>query len=122
MVRWKLVNTYQGTILIYVGLLLPFSIYLMTNFFQTIPPFVYLVPVIMLFSIGRVPGIIASVLYALPPAIRLTSLGIRQVDPEIVEAARAFGSTSRQVLLKVELPLAMPSIFVTGPSSRSASK
>lgn len=81
------------------------------DFLQTIPTFVYLVPVIMLFNIGRVPGIIASVLYALPPAIRLTSLGIRQVDAEILEAATAFGSTSRQTLFKVQLPLAMPSIL-----------
>ena len=82
------------------------------DFLQTIPPFVYLIPVVMLFNVGRVPGIIASVLYALPPAIRLTNLGIRQVDPETVEAARAFGSTRLQVLLKVELPLAMPSIMM----------
>jgi glycine betaine/proline transport system permease protein len=81
------------------------------DFLQTIPPFVYLVPVIMLFNIGRVPGIIASVLYALPPAIRLTNLGIRNVDPETVEAAEAFGSTTRQTLFKVQLPLAMPSIL-----------
>jgi glycine betaine/proline transport system permease protein len=81
------------------------------DFLQTIPPFVYLVPVIMLFNIGRVPGIIASVLYALPPAIRLTNLGIRNVDPETVEAAEAFGSTARQTLFKVQLPLALPSIL-----------
>lgn len=79
---------------------------------QTIPPFVYLVPVIMLFNVGRVPGIMASILYALPPGIRLTNLGIRQVDPETVEAAQAFGSTSLQTLLKVQLPLAMPSILL----------
>lgn len=78
---------------------------------QTIPPFVYLVPVIMLFNVGRVPGLIASVLYALPPAIRLTDLGIRQVAPEVVEAAQAFGSTPRQTLLKVQLPLALPAIL-----------
>ncbi len=82
------------------------------DFLQTIPPFVYLVPVIMLFNVGRVPGIIASVLYALPPAIRLTTLGLRQVNPEAVEAATAFGSTSRQLLFKVEAPLAMPSIML----------
>ncbi len=77
---------------------------------QTIPFFVYLVPVIMLFNVGRVPGIIASVLYALPPGIRLTNLGIRQVPAEVVEAARSFGSTSRQTLLKVQIPLALPAI------------
>ncbi|MFQ5409408.1 MAG: ABC transporter permease subunit, partial [Anaerolineales bacterium] len=81
------------------------------DFLQTIPPFVYLVPVIMLFNVGRVPGIMASVLYALPPGIRLTNLGIRQVRQESLEAARAFGSTSRQILLKVQIPLAMPSIL-----------
>lgn len=79
---------------------------------QTIPPFVYLVPVIMLFNVGRVPGIMASILYALPPAIRLTNLGIRQVARETVEAAQAFGSTSLQMLLKVQLPLALPSIML----------
>jgi glycine betaine/proline transport system permease protein len=78
---------------------------------QTIPIFVYLVPVIMLFNLGRVPGIIASILYALPPVVRLTSLGLRQVDAEAVEAAQAFGSTGWQSLLKVQLPLAMPSIM-----------
>jgi glycine betaine/proline transport system permease protein len=82
------------------------------DFLQTIPPFVYLLPVIMLFTIGRIPGIIASVLYALPPAVRLTNLGIRQVDKAIVEAADAFGSTSWQTLFKVQLPLALPSIML----------
>jgi glycine betaine/proline transport system permease protein len=81
------------------------------DFLQTIPAFVYLVPVVMLFNVGRVPGIMASVLYALPPAIRLTNLGIRQASPEAVEAAQAFGSTSRQLLFKVQLPLALPSIM-----------
>jgi glycine betaine/proline transport system permease protein len=81
------------------------------DFLQTIPAFVYLVPVIMLFNIGRIPGIIASVLYALPPVIRLTSLGIRQVDASVTEAARAFGSTRSQTLRKVEIPLALPSVM-----------
>jgi ABC-type proline/glycine betaine transport system permease subunit len=79
---------------------------------QTMPAFVYLVPVIFLFELGRVPGVIASVIYALPPAIRLTDLGIRQVPKEIVEAARSYGSTPRQLLLKVQLPLARPSILL----------
>jgi ABC-type proline/glycine betaine transport system permease subunit len=79
---------------------------------QTIPPFVYLVPVIMLFNVGRVPGIMASVLYALPPGIRLINLGIRQVAPDTVEAAEAFGSTSFQTLYKVQIPLAMPAIML----------
>ena len=69
------------------------------DFLQTIPSFVYLVPVIMLFNVGRVPGMIASVLYALSPQIRLTTLGIRQVDEAAVEAAHAFGSTSLQTCL-----------------------
>ncbi|MBM4423234.1 MAG: ABC transporter permease subunit [Chloroflexi bacterium] len=79
---------------------------------QTIPPFVYLVPVIMLFNIGRVPGLIAAVLYALPPGIKLVDLGIRQVPVETVEAATAFGSTGWQTLFNVQLPLALPSILV----------
>ena len=82
------------------------------DFLQTIPVFVYLVPVIMLFNIGRVPGIIASVFYAVPPVIRLTDLGIRSVSREAVEAADAFGATTRQKLYKVLLPLAMPSILM----------
>lgn len=82
------------------------------DFLQTVPPFVFLVPVIMLFNVGRVPGIIASVLYALPPIIRLTNLGVRQVAPAAVEAADAFGSTPWQKLVKVQLPLARPSILL----------
>ena len=77
---------------------------------QTIPIFVYLIPVIVLFNVGRVPGIIASVLYALPPGIRLTNMGIRQIAPQTIEAAQAFGSSPRQILYKVQLPLALPSI------------
>lgn len=79
---------------------------------QTIPVFVYLAPVIMLFHVGRVPGVIASVLYAAPPLIRLTDLGLRQVAPAALEAADAFGSTSWQRLIKVQIPLAMPSIML----------
>ncbi len=78
---------------------------------QTTPAFVYLVPVVMLFSIGTVSGILATIVFALPPIIRLTSLGIRQVHPELIEAALAFGATSKQVLLKVQFPLALPSIM-----------
>ncbi len=78
---------------------------------QTTPAFVYLVPVVMLFSIGTVSGILATIVFALPPIIRLTSLGIRQVHPELVEAALAFGATRWQVLHKVQFPLAMPSIM-----------
>lgn len=82
------------------------------DFLQTIPVFVYLVPVIMLFSTGSVAGLIASVLYAAVPVIRLTNLGIRQVDQTVKESAEAFGSTSWQRLLKVELPLALPTIML----------
>jgi len=78
---------------------------------QTTPAFVYLIPVVMLFSIGTVSGILATIVFALPPIIRLTSLGIRQVHPELVEAALAFGATPWQVLSKVQFPLAMPSIM-----------
>ncbi|WP_022850699.1 ABC transporter permease [Limisalsivibrio acetivorans] len=78
---------------------------------QTTPAFVYLVPVVMLFSIGTVSGVLATIIFAMPPIIRLTSLGIRQVHPELVEAAEAFGATSWQTLRKVQIPLAMPSIM-----------
>lgn len=79
---------------------------------QTMPAFVYLVPVVALFSVGRVPGVIAAIIYALPPCIRLTDLGIRGVKKETVEAAESFGSTSWQLLRKVEFPLAKPSILL----------
>ena len=78
---------------------------------QTMPSFVYLIPVVMLLGIGKVPGLIAVVIYALPPMIRLTNLGIRLVDRDMLEAADAFGSSSWQRLLKVQLPLALPTIM-----------
>ena len=78
---------------------------------QTTPPFVYLVPAVMLFSIGNVPGLIATIIFAMPPTIRLTNLGIRQVPAQYTEAATAFGSTPRQILWKVQVPLAMPTIM-----------
>jgi glycine betaine/proline transport system substrate-binding protein len=78
---------------------------------QTIPIFVYLVPVVMLFGIGKVPGTIATIVFALPPLIRLTNLGIRQVSEDVVEAAIAFGSTPWQVLWEAQIPLAMPTIL-----------
>lgn len=78
---------------------------------QTIPAFVYLVPVVMLIGIGNVSGVIVTIIFALPPLIRLTSLGIRGVNPSVVEAARAFGASPRQILWKVELPLATPTIL-----------
>ena len=78
---------------------------------QTMPSFVYLIPALMMFGLGKTPAVMATVIYAVPPMIRLTNLGIRQVDPEVVEAAKAFGSTASQVLLKVQLPMAMPNIM-----------
>jgi ABC-type proline/glycine betaine transport system permease subunit len=79
---------------------------------QTMPQFVYLVPVVALFAPGRVPAVIAALIYALPPCVRLTDLGIRQVPANTVEAALAFGATPRQLLSKVQLPLARPSILL----------
>ena len=78
---------------------------------QTMPPFVYLIPIVMLMGIGKIPGLIAVVIYAIPPLIRLTNLGIREVDKEALEAADAFGATKRQKLFQVQLPLALPTIF-----------
>lgn len=78
---------------------------------QTTPAFVYLVPVVMLFSIGTVAGVIATIIFGMPPIIRLTNLGIRQVPSDVVEAARAFGSTANQILFKVQFPLALPTIM-----------
>ena len=78
---------------------------------QTTPAFVYLVPIVMLFSVGNVAGVLATIVFALPPIIRLTSLGIRQVHPELVEAAQAFGANKWQVLSRVQIPLAMPTIL-----------
>ncbi|MGB8417215.1 ABC transporter permease [Paraburkholderia sp.] len=78
---------------------------------QTLPSFVYLIPVLMLFGLGKVPAILATIIYALPPLIRLTDLGIRHVDSEVVEAARAFGTTRWQLLVNVQMPLARPSIM-----------
>jgi len=78
---------------------------------QTMPSFVYLIPVVMLLGIGRVPGLIAVVIYAIPPIIRLTNLGIRLVDKDVLEAADAFGSSNWQKLKNVQLPLALPTIM-----------
>lgn len=78
---------------------------------QTLPTFVYLVPVVMLFGIGQVPGVIVTIIFASPPLIRLTNIGIRQVSREAVEAALAFGSTPKQVLWEIQVPLAMPTIL-----------
>lgn len=81
------------------------------DFMQTMPAFVYLLPAVTFFSLGVVPGVISSIIFAIPPTIRLTNLGIRQVPSELVEAADAFGSTASQKLIKLQLPLAMPTIM-----------
>ena len=78
---------------------------------QTIPSFVYLVPIVMLFGVGMVPGVIATIIFALPPIIRLTDLGIRNVRGDLIEAAKSFGSTPRQILFEVQLPLALRTIM-----------
>ena len=78
---------------------------------QTMPSFVYLIPALMLFGLGKVPTVFATVIYAIVPTIRLTDLGIRKVDPFTVEAATSFGATPWQLLVKVKLPLALPSIM-----------
>jgi glycine betaine/proline transport system permease protein len=78
---------------------------------QTIPSFVYLIPVVMLLGIGKVPGLLAVMIYAIPPIVRLTNLGIRLVDKEVLEAADAFGSSYWQKLFQVQIPLALPNIF-----------
>lgn len=78
---------------------------------QTTPAFVYLVPVVMLFGIGNAPGVIVTIVFALPPLVRLTNLGIRQVRPDLIEAARAYGASPWQLLTRVQFPLAMPSIM-----------
>ena len=79
---------------------------------QTMPSFVYLIPAMMLFGLGKVPAVFATVIYAVPPVIRLTDVGIRGVPETVVEAARSFGASDRQVLFDVQLPLAFPSIMV----------
>ncbi|PZX03007.1 glycine betaine/proline transport system permease protein [Psychrobacillus insolitus] len=78
---------------------------------QTMPSFVYLIPVIFFFPLGNVPAVIATIIYAVPPVIRLTELGIRNVDEEVVESAQSFGSSTTQMLVKVQLPQALPTIM-----------
>ena len=78
---------------------------------QTIPSFVYLIPILMLLGIGKVPGLIAICIYAVPPIIRLTNLGIREVDKETLEASTAYGATTFQKLKTVQIPLALPTVF-----------
>jgi glycine betaine/proline transport system permease protein len=79
---------------------------------QTMPSFVYLIPVLMFFGLGKVPAMFATIVYSMPPIIRLTNVGIREVPIEVIEAAKAFGSTTWQTLVKVQLPLARPTIVV----------
>lgn len=81
------------------------------DFMQTMPAFVYLIPAVSFFGIGMVPGIIASVIFAMPPVVRLTNLGIREVSKELIEAADAFGATPMQKLIKVQLPMARGTIM-----------
>ena len=81
------------------------------DFMQTMPSFVYLIPAVIFFGLGNVPGMIATVIFAMPPSIRLTNLGIRQIPKELIEVADAFGTTSRQKLVKVQLPVALPTIM-----------
>lgn len=81
------------------------------DFMQTMPAFVYLIPAVMFFSLGEVPGAVATIIFSMPPAVRLTNLGIRQVPVDVVEAAKSFGSTSNQLLFKVQLPIATPTIL-----------
>jgi len=81
------------------------------DFMQTMPSFVYLIPAVIFFGLGNVPGAIATVVFAMPPALRLTNLGIRQVPTELIEVADAFGSTPWQKLLKVQVPVALPTIM-----------
>lgn len=83
----------------------------MLDLMQTMPAFVYLIPAVLFFSIGKLPGAFATIIFAMPPAVRLTSLGIKGVSAEVVEAARSFGATPMQILLKVELPLAKSSLL-----------
>ena len=87
------------------------SILPILDMMQTIPSFVYLIPIIMLLGIGKVPGLIAVCIYALPPVVRLTNLGIREVDKETLEACEALGATPLQKLISVQIPLSLPTIF-----------
>ncbi len=81
------------------------------DFMQTMPAFVYLIPAVLFFGLGKVPGAVATIIFAMPPVVRLTNLGIRQVPLDVIEASKAFGSTERQMLIDVQLPLALPTIM-----------
>ena len=88
------------------GILLP-----VLDIMQTMPIFVYLIPFVMVFGPGKIPALLATIVFAVPPVIRLTNLGIRQVDKEVIEAYTAFGATKRQMLFGVQIPLALPTIM-----------
>lgn len=81
------------------------------DFMQTLPAFVYLIPAVLFFQLGKVPGVIATLIFSLPPCVRFTSLGIRQVPSDIREAAISFGANPKQLLFKAELPVALPTIM-----------
>jgi glycine betaine/proline transport system permease protein len=81
------------------------------DFMQTMPAFVYLIPTVVIFLTGPVPGLVATVAFAIAPGVRLTELGIRQVDTEVVEAGRAFGATDGRILRQIQVPLALPTIM-----------
>lgn len=81
------------------------------DFMQTMPAYVYLIPAVQFFHLGEVPGVIATIIFSMPPCVRLTNLGIRQVSKEVVEAAKSFGTTKKQLLFKVQIPLAKPTIL-----------
>ncbi len=81
------------------------------DFMQTMPAFVYLIPAVIFFGMGQVPAVIATVVFAMPPVVRLTNLGIRQVPKDVIEASRSFGSTGSQLLFKVQLPMSIPTIL-----------
>lgn len=81
------------------------------DFMQTMPSFVYLIPAIIFFGIGKVPSVVSTIVFAMPPAARLTELGLRQVDPEVIEAGEAFGASPTSILTRIQIPLALPTIM-----------
>src|SRR5690625_6461113 len=81
------------------------------DFIQTMPPMVYLIPALVIFRVGVVPGMVATVIFAMAPGVRFTELGIREVNPEVVEAGKAFGSPPGKILRQIQLPLALPTIM-----------
>ncbi len=125
---WKLammtLSLVTGAVIISISIGLPLGVAMASNDtlesvlkpfldgMQTMPSFVYLIPALMLFGLGKVPALFATIIYAVPPVIRLTNVGIREVSPSVVEAAHAFGSSYWQILFKVRLPLARPTILV----------